>query len=388
MGIKSTIKAVSDPSVTGQSPYKIAEDSRFASVSTPALRKTLTDANNTGTSSNKPFKDFTTLLGKHTNTLLKSAWDKLTFGASGNRGADVSKDAETMTPEDIFGSLMESVGSSDHMATYRTNNQQYLDQSKKLSDQIYNYTDFLKNLGVDAMAEAKANPLETDWGKALLNYYGVASLDAANGALADGAADNGGNIDSYAAANAERQRLSKLNAGITALSGMSSDRVNNMLSVLNGIGVNTANLFGIEDSNLTTAAGNVATAADLGATLYGTDAQSKADYANYLATLHSIDAQSTTDYYNAMLGLFGGGSTGDTTTETGATDNYLDKETAKDLLKLLWDSSNDKEKVLDDMVAMYPGYANYLLGLEYWLDEIIAAENGSQLGETVATGTE
>lgn len=350
-----------------------ANRSKGSSDSSSKETNTVTAVNKDDTSKAKEtnvVKGTGSLLGKDVARTVSDVWSKLKLGLSGNGKTTTSEDPETMTAEDIINSIYGATTSEGSTSYFDKNNRQYLDQSQRLSDQIYNYTDFLKNLGVNVMTEAQSNPLETDWGKALLDYYGVASLDAANGALADGAADNNGNIDSYAAANAERQRLSKLNAGITALSGMSSDRVSNMLSVLDSIGVNTANLFNIEDSNLTTAADNAATAAGLDSSIYSTD------------------AQSTADYYNAMLSLYGGSST-DETDETEET--TLDKETAKDLMKVLWDSSRNKTTVLDDMVAINPAYANYLPGLEYWLDQIIQLEqNGGttyeDLGTAIALG--
>ena len=162
---------------------------------------------------------------------------------------------------------------------FRAGNQQYRNSSQKLSDRIYSSDDFLKNLGVEIMSEAKKNPLETDWGKSILDYYGIAGDAAASSINASRAGENAGNIDSYAAANAERQRLAKLGQGVAAVSGMSGDRVNSMLSVLDGIGVNTANLLGIEGQyNLPTLTENNAVVGDLMATLYGTDASSTAAY--------------------------------------------------------------------------------------------------------------
>lgn len=93
------------------------------------------------------------------------------------------------------------------------------------------------------------NPLETDWGKAILSQYGIDGDSAANAEYADAASSNGGNIDSYAEANARRQKLSYINSGINAVNDASNQRFSNMLGALEKMGVNTANLFGIASEN-------------------------------------------------------------------------------------------------------------------------------------------
>lgn len=54
------------------------------------------------------------------------------------------------------------------------------------------------------------------WYENLMAQYQLGGSDAARGALASGASSNSGNIDSYAAANANRQQLAFTNAGVEA----------------------------------------------------------------------------------------------------------------------------------------------------------------------------
>lgn len=108
----------------------------------------------------------------------------------------------------------------------------------------------------DLVADYKSqNPLETDWGKAIMAQYGLDGDSAASAELADSASSNGGNIDSYAEANARRQKLSYLNSGINAVNDASNQRFSNMLSALEKMGVNTANLLGIGTENVSSAMG-------------------------------------------------------------------------------------------------------------------------------------
>lgn len=93
------------------------------------------------------------------------------------------------------------------------------------------------------------NPYETEWGKALLSQYGLDGDVAAKNEWADAAASNGGNIDSFAEANARRQRLSYLNSGVNAVNEASTQRFSNMIGALEKMGVNTQQLLGISTSN-------------------------------------------------------------------------------------------------------------------------------------------
>jgi hypothetical protein len=153
-------------------------------------------------------------------------------------------------------------------------------KSDAYSNAIYGNTDFMKNTGLDLMEYIKGyNPLETDWGRGVLDYYGIRSGEASNAANAAGAGANGGNIDSYAAANAERQRLSTLGEGISALSGMTNSRFENLLNTFNSIGVNVNNLLGLEGQyNLPFMTSQLSEAGDLASTLYQTDADAAKAY--------------------------------------------------------------------------------------------------------------
>lgn len=93
------------------------------------------------------------------------------------------------------------------------------------------------------------NPLETDWGKAIMSQYGLDGDVAAKSEWADAASSNGGNIDSFAEANARRQRLSYLNSGVNAVNEASTQRFSNMIGALEKMGVNTQQLLGISTSN-------------------------------------------------------------------------------------------------------------------------------------------
>lgn len=58
----------------------------------------------------------------------------------------------------------------------------------------------------DYMNLVKANPFSTDEAKAILGKYNLSAIQGRNNQLALGTASNGGNVDSYSAANAMRQQ--------------------------------------------------------------------------------------------------------------------------------------------------------------------------------------
>lgn len=82
----------------------------------------------------------------------------------------------------------------------------------------------------------------------IMDQYKLGGYNAAQGAYANGAADNGGNIDSYAAANANRQQLAFTTAGQQAALAAAQQNANNwqnlyaqMSQDLNNQGVLNAN---------------------------------------------------------------------------------------------------------------------------------------------------
>lgn len=79
------------------------------------------------------------------------------------------------------------------------NNNNYAQQVGKDYDMVY------QTIGV--------TPTRTQYGQDILKGYGLAADQAYKGALGGGSADNGGNVDSYAAANANRQKAAVVSQG-------------------------------------------------------------------------------------------------------------------------------------------------------------------------------
>ena len=89
----------------------------------------------------------------------------------------------------------------------------------------------------------KTNPFTTDEAKAILGKYDLAGLQARDNAVASGGATNGGNIDSYAAANAMRQQASLVNQGQMAVLEAHQQKIDNVRNLLSDMGVNIDRVF-------------------------------------------------------------------------------------------------------------------------------------------------
>lgn len=81
------------------------------------------------------------------------------------------------------------------------------------------------------------NPYESEIGKSIMEDYKFKGKTASDNAVASGGASNGGNIDSYAAANANRQRLAFTNAGKQAVLNDFNTRIQNAKDILTNLGV-------------------------------------------------------------------------------------------------------------------------------------------------------
>lgn len=87
------------------------------------------------------------------------------------------------------------------------------------------------------------NPFETETGKAILAKYDLAGLQGRDNAVASNAGSNGGNIDSFAAANALRQQSSLISQGQTAALEAYQQKLDHARNLLSDMGVNIDRVF-------------------------------------------------------------------------------------------------------------------------------------------------
>lgn len=142
-----------------------------------------------------------------------------------------------------LGQLTGSVGANDKQI-YQMNED--LKSKYGISfDDVRRYTE-------DINSFVKSDPLSTDWGKSIMDTYNVYGGKAAGNATANAVASNSGNIDSYSAANANRQRQSYINAGNEAVRNMFDAKTQQLINTLQQYGVNMDSIFG----NYNTTIGN------------------------------------------------------------------------------------------------------------------------------------
>lgn len=118
------------------------------------------------------------------------------------------------------------------------------------------------------------------WYNSLMQGYQLQGQDAANGALASGASSNSGNIDSYAAANANRQQLAFTNAGNEAARAMA---LQNMQA--------WQNLYDSMGGRLDTMGQQNNDALNIGSSYYATDSAERQNALNQAALLEQQKLQ-------------------------------------------------------------------------------------------------
>lgn len=91
------------------------------------------------------------------------------------------------------------------------------------------------------------NPLESEMAKGILDYYGVLGYNSGNAVKGATAGENAGNIDSYAVANADRQRMARYGEAISAIAGMDAQRYSNLANLYSALGINVDHLFANSD---------------------------------------------------------------------------------------------------------------------------------------------
>ena len=89
----------------------------------------------------------------------------------------------------------------------------------------------------------KTNPFTTAEAKAIMGKYDLAGLQARDNAVASSGASNGGNIDSYASANAMRQQSALVNQGQMAVLDAHKQKIDNIRGILSDMGVNIDRVF-------------------------------------------------------------------------------------------------------------------------------------------------
>lgn len=141
------------------------------------------------------------------------------------------------------------------------------------------------------------NPFESDMARSLLGYYDQQGNTAAGNAIASGGANNAGNIDSYSAANANRQQLAFKNAGANAVTNQYNAQTSQMLGTLQSLGVDV-------NAALQSAGNVVANNQNYNLGILGNYTAGDTNLQNVVANTQNTRNQALADSLGKYLGLY------------------------------------------------------------------------------------
>ena len=123
--------------------------------------------------------------------------------------------------------------------TAKSNSALISQENQKLFDRLAGEYEDLKN----------ENPFETEVGKSILDKYSLAGFNGRENELASAGASNGGNIDSFAAANALRQQASLVTQGRDAALAAHQQRIDNARALLSDMGVHIDRVYNQDETS-------------------------------------------------------------------------------------------------------------------------------------------
>ena len=124
----------------------------------------------------------------------------------------------------------------------------------------------------------------------IMSEFNLKGRNAAQGEYASGGANNAGNIDSYAAANANRQQLAFKNAGFNAALAQANQNQGNWQTLYDSMTGHLGNMGSENSKNLAT-----------GANMYATDSAERQNALNAATELSKQDKQNELNRYIADL---------------------------------------------------------------------------------------
>lgn len=142
----------------------------------------------------------------------------------------------------------------------------------------------------------ETNPFETPEGKAILGKYDLSALQGRNNTLATGAASNGGNVDSYSAANAMRQQASLYSIGQQAVMDAynskmanANTKLENARQLLSDMGVNISRVAADNETALNNQVSRDVATAEVTGKVPVSMSYSNNPYFNSDGTLKNVD---------------------------------------------------------------------------------------------------
>lgn len=154
----------------------------------------------------------------------KSYYDELRKNGYGDVADNLSKSSYAAA---------KSIVDSYKPQTVRTPETMVKQENENLMDNYKKQLDIVRD----------TNPFETAEGKAILAKYDLAALQGRDNAVASGGASNGGNIDSFAAANALRQQAALVSKGQDAVLAANQQKIDNAMSIMESMGVHIDRVY-------------------------------------------------------------------------------------------------------------------------------------------------
>lgn len=182
----------------------------------------------------------------------------------------------------------------------------------------------------------------------LLAYYAAAGRSEARGALAEGAAENGGNPDSYAAAQAARGRLDFANAGTEAAINYYNGQLDRWLATLQAAGADAADIYGLAQDNVDGTHEAATAEGKLGESLFAS-----------LSDMANTRTEANADAFSALLSYYGKlkGNTGSTNSTGGTATEGGDKTEGETIPISPMEIDREYDLMLNPENGVYPKYS-------------------------------
>lgn len=194
----------------------------------------------------------------------------------------------------------DSITAGEYLKTLTPNYQATAGDLQSKSNEAYKWTtDTANQLGKDYdmvyHQTVGVTPTRTDYGKDILGGYGLAAEGAYKGTLGGASGDNGGNVDSYAAAQANRNKAAMVKEGYgtvldyyNSIAGNATNWANSKANALGGFaGLMQGNITDDRDTIEKAYAGTV----DLEKTRMTTDAEKHGYDTGLEGTKYTTDAE-------------------------------------------------------------------------------------------------
>ena len=243
--------------------------------------------------------------------------------------------------------------------TYNYMKNQYFASDKKYNTELDSNYNSYKN----------TDPLKTDTSKSILSEYQAKGYNAMNNEIAGGASNNGGNVDSFAAANALRQQLDFTNQGVDKAIAANETHQDRLMNYLNMMKNNTEGYYSKVDSMQKQ---NLQYQLDIGnrinsiASQMGAGEEAAKERANQQYMLQQqkkaeLEKMAKQYQYESSLSKYstsGGGSGGSSSPKTSNTGINLYTYGYKEDGKATFTDSNGKKKLVEIGTSPYTGAKN------------------------------